>query len=284
MLRTRTARWSAGAAGLCVLLLAVAWFLLVSPRRAQAADLADQNASAQQANAKLQLQIEGLKAQSAQLPTFRAQLATLLRQLPATADMPTLVRDLNSFASESGVQLDTLTPGSATFFGVKPGAVAGGAAGGAGGGAAKPTGVVEIPISLVARGDYFQAVAFLQKVQTQLSRVFLVREVQVAQSSSGGGPGQIQLTITGGVFSWPAGAQALSSTGSGTNGSTATEGTGGGTTPGNGAGAAGATGPSATASAPDTATTTPGATAAPDATTSAPIGPAPTAATTGGTP
>lgn len=268
MLRTRTSRWTMGTAVLCMLLLVVAWLLLISPRRSRAADLDGQNAGAQQENRQLQLRIENLRAQAAQLPTYRAELAGILRQLPPTAAMPQFLRDLDSLAASSGVTVNTFTPSGSSAL--KATAGAGTGAGGAGGASGtKPAGVVQMPLAIVARGDYFQAVAFVQKLQTQLSRAFLISGVQVAQGSSGTS-GEIQLSLTGFLFAWPAGAELAS------------------TTPATPSAAAGAT---ATASATIPATTpapAPATTVPTSVPTSAavPVTPTPasTSATTGGTP
>jgi type IV pilus assembly protein PilO len=217
MLRTRTSRWSVGTAALCLVLVVAAWFLLMAPRRADAADLANRQLTTQQQNEQLQIRIEQLKAQSGQMAAYRAQLGGILKQLPPAADMPQLVRDLNTLAAAAGVFVDTVTPSAAAA--VKSGT---GRSSGAGTSASDgAAGVVQIPISVVVHGDYFQTVAFLQKLQTQLNRAFLVTSAAVAPSS--GTSGQIQLTITGDVFVWPAGA-AVTTSASGASTATATTG------------------------------------------------------------
>lgn len=211
MLRTRTTRWSVGTAVLCLLLLVAGWLLLVSPRRSQTTDLGEQKQTAQRQNEQLQARIEDLKAQSAKLSTYRADLAGLLTQMPADAAMPQLVREVNAMAVAAGITLDTLTPSGASLL---PTASTSGSSGAQASGAqasgARPAGVVQIPIAMVVHGDYFQVVAFLQKLQTQLTRGFLVNSVQVAQDSSGGSGG-VQLSLTGTVFAWPEGAKVTSS-------------------------------------------------------------------------
>jgi hypothetical protein len=47
---TKTRTWAAATAGICVLLILAAWFLLISPKRAEAADLRDQTVAQDQAN------------------------------------------------------------------------------------------------------------------------------------------------------------------------------------------------------------------------------------------
>lgn len=229
---SRKVRWTVGTAVLCLLLAVAGWFLLISPRLAQADDLAARNISTEHDNTMLQMRIEQLKAQSAELPSYRAELAGMLRQLPPGADMPQLVRDLNSLAVASGVTVDSLTPGigaplSAASAGAGAPATAGaagagtsgaagagsagtGATGTGAGGTAGAAGVVQVPLSAVVHGDYFQAVAFLQKLQTRLTRAMLITGVQVAQFNATQSPGTVQLTITASVFAWPAGDQLAS--------------------------------------------------------------------------
>jgi Tfp pilus assembly protein PilO len=213
MLRTRTSRWSVGTVALCLVLLVVAWLLLIAPRRADAAALSDRQLTTQQQNEQLQIRIEQLKAQSGQLAAYRAELGGILKQLPPAADMPQLVRDLNSLAAAAGVVVDTLTPSSAAALKSAPGSASAGTTSASASGGT--SGVVQIPISVVVHGDYFQTVAFLQKLQTQLSRAFLVTGAAVAPSS--GASGQIQLSITGQVFVWPAGS-AVTTDSTGTSG------------------------------------------------------------------
>jgi hypothetical protein len=63
--------WIAGTVVLCLALVAAGWFLLVSPQRAEAADLRDQTAAADQRNAQLEVRIAELKEEFAQLPQRR---------------------------------------------------------------------------------------------------------------------------------------------------------------------------------------------------------------------
>ncbi|MFN0281721.1 MAG: type 4a pilus biogenesis protein PilO [Kineosporiaceae bacterium] len=239
MLTSRTARWAAGTALLCVALLAVSWLLLVSPRRAEAAELRDQNVATQTQNDLLEVKIAQLRSQFARLPESQAELADILAQMPADAGMPRLVRDLDAMAKESGVELTSLTPGAAqplvldaagagaAAAGTAPagsapaGAAAGSAPGVAGAttGAAATASVVSVPVTLVVSGDYFQTVAFLKQLQTKMPRAFLVTTVQMAASGAGTSSGsatggQVQVTVTGSVFALPGMSADALSTGS----------------------------------------------------------------------
>lgn len=267
MLTSRTARWSVGTALLCVVLLAVTWLLLVSPRRDEATELRDANLAAQNQNDLLEVKIAQLRAQFAKLPEKQAELADILAQMPADAGMPRLVRDLDTMAETTGATLTSVTPGAAqalvtdTAQGAQAGAA--GAADPAADPAAAPaaapadaSAVVEIPVTVVVEGDYFQTVAFLKRLQTQMPRAFLVTTVQMSAGSGGsddaaGSTGQVQVTIGGSVFALP---------GMSADTVTAGEGVTAGTT--------GATSPMGTATPAPTSTPAPSGAASPAATAS----------------
>jgi Tfp pilus assembly protein PilO len=229
MLTTKTARWTALTALLCVGLLTLAWFALVGPRRAEAAEIREQTEAARAQNDALELRITQLKAQFADLPRNKADLAKIYAQMPAKAAMPDLVRSLDSAAASSGVTIQSVTPSAAVLLTsptpaasgaaasaapaapaasaapAAPAAPATGSAGPAGGGLR----VVAIPLTIVAKGDYFQTVTFLKKVQTELPRAFVVNTLQIANdaaagSAAGGATSSaITMTIGGKVFALP---------------------------------------------------------------------------------
>jgi type IV pilus assembly protein PilO len=215
MLRSRTSRWLAATTLVSVLLLVAGWFLLVSPQQAQASDLRTQNVAVQENNDLLELKIAELKAQFATLSDAEAELVTIQQQMPGSVQMPQLVRDLNQIAQESGVDQAAVTPADATLLSEESGA-------------SGSSQVVRIPLSLVVEGDYFQVVAYLQKLQTQLSRVVLVSGISITEAEAGDGEDSsaISVTITGSVFalsdgsvSTESGASSSSSSGPGSGAS-----------------------------------------------------------------
>ena len=70
---TDTRKWSALAVVLVAAIFAASWFLLISPKRGEAAELEQQAVSRADANARLEQQIQVLKAQQADLPRQRAR-------------------------------------------------------------------------------------------------------------------------------------------------------------------------------------------------------------------
>jgi len=221
MLQTRTTRWLAGTALLCVVLLAGAYLLLIGPKRAEAASLRDENAAAQQRNDTLQIQIAQLRAQFARLPERQSELADILAQMPPTADVPKLVRDVDALAKDNGVTLTSVTPGTASYLAAPSAgsATAPSAAAAAAGSAAAAAGalgqVAQIPLTLVLHGDFYAQLSFLKQLQHSMSRAVLLTGLQFTGAQTGAGPaGQVDVTLTGSVFALPAAAAALAATSS----------------------------------------------------------------------
>ena len=170
MLTSRTSRWSLGTALLCIILLVASWFLLISPRRADASAVRGQVTQADSQAAQLQMQIAQLKAEFAGLPKRRAELTAIKKQLPPKADIPTLVRDLQNLAAQTGVSLDSIAPGAPTVLTATGVAAPTTAAAGS---------VVGVPMAITVTGDYFEASLFIKYLQTKLPRSYLISGLAV---------------------------------------------------------------------------------------------------------
>jgi hypothetical protein len=107
---TVSRKWSLVAMFLVVAIFAAGWFLLIAPKRSEASDLQAQAASQDNANAKLQDQVQMLMAQQAELPQQRAKLAVLRKQIPDNPALPTLIRNLTAAGRKTGVTIDSLAP------------------------------------------------------------------------------------------------------------------------------------------------------------------------------
>jgi type IV pilus assembly protein PilO len=107
---TVTRKWSLMAAVLVLAIVAGGWFLLVSPKRSDAAALRADIVTQDEANERLVQQLEVLKAQQADLPRQRARLAVLGTQIPDNPALPTLIRDLSKAGRKVGVSIDTMSP------------------------------------------------------------------------------------------------------------------------------------------------------------------------------
>jgi Pilus assembly protein, PilO len=236
MLATRSARWTAGAALACVVIMVAAWFALVAPRREEADAVRAQALLTATEADQLQVKIAQLKAQYAELPLRKAELAGILKQMPPTTQMPDLVRSLNTMAEASGAELVSVAPSSPAYLTVAPtaagvAAVTAGPAGTTSSSAAgttttgttvTATKVISTPVVVTVTGEFLQTVTYLQKLQTQAPRAFMVMSLQVAPEAAPTGlvvprKDQVRMVISGRVFSLPPDESATStSTGRGT--------------------------------------------------------------------
>jgi Tfp pilus assembly protein PilO len=174
--------WSVGAAVASVVLVLGAWFLLVSPKRAEASNLRAERVAQMTRNNQLKMDIAQLKAESAALPAKQAELAVIQRQLPSNPALPALIRSLSSIANDAGPTLTSIAPGQPTPLAAAQAPVAGSPVSGAA--AATASNVVAIPVTIVTTGSYAENELFLQKVQTSMTRALLVQGLTLADASS----------------------------------------------------------------------------------------------------
>jgi Tfp pilus assembly protein PilO len=194
-------QWVALTVVACLAIAAAGWFLLVSPKRAEAATLRQQAADQVSKNAAQRTQLQVLKAQAKDLPKEQAKLAAVATKIPDNPALPALVRDLLDAASGAGVELVSITPGQPALATAatpaKPVAPATGAAAPAAPAAAAPaaataprTGsggsagqLAHIPVSLNVAGDYFEIQQFLAAVE-DLPRAVRVENLTMAPGTS----------------------------------------------------------------------------------------------------
>jgi Tfp pilus assembly protein PilO len=104
-------RWRIAGIAAALLILVGSWFALVSPTLQSAAALDVETASQQAASAQLESRISLLKKQSEELPAQEAKLAGIQQQMPPTAALPTLIRNLTTVAENANVTVASVTPG-----------------------------------------------------------------------------------------------------------------------------------------------------------------------------
>lgn len=218
---TKPRMWIVGTVLVCLILTLAAYFLLIGPKRAEAADLRIQTDAAATSNDRLQIQVTELKAQFAELPQREAELAAIKQALPESAQLQLLTRELEKTAEVTGVTLTGITP-SVPVPVIDPAAVvappAPAPAAPAGAEApvaatpvpAPPTSILAaVPTVVTVVGSFENSEAFLEAVQTSLGRDFLIQSLNVvaqqkAEAATGGRPavenGDVTVTITGSVF------------------------------------------------------------------------------------
>ena len=104
-------QWVALTVLACLGIAAAGWFLLISPKKAEATDLRAQTASQESTNASLRTQLEVLKAQAKDLPKKQADLARVAAKIPDNPALPGMIRALTTAAASAGVELVSVTPG-----------------------------------------------------------------------------------------------------------------------------------------------------------------------------
>lgn len=190
---TKSRAWSAGAAVLAVLMMVGAWFVLIAPQRSEAASLRDQTTQQQQFNEQVKLKTAQLKAQFASLPARQAQLAEIKQEMPDNPALPSLVRDLSSYADDAGVQLTSVAPAA-------PQPLSNGAATSTASAAATAP-IQQIQTTIVANGSYSELTLYLQKLQSKMRRAVLIENLALTPvKGEDAKPDELQLTIIGKVF------------------------------------------------------------------------------------
>lgn len=200
-----TRKWSLLAVVLVLAILAAGWFLLVAPKRSEAADLRSQTQQQDDANSQLLADLEQLKQQQADLPKKQAELAVMRKQIPDNPALPTLVRSLTSAGRKVGVSIDTLSPAvpvavvepvAATPVVVPPttesdSAEASSSDGSTADAATTPAPVAappapslyQVPLTVNVTGSYFELEQFVNKLEG-LKRSFLVSGFTLAPAAS----------------------------------------------------------------------------------------------------
>ncbi len=189
---TKTRVWSALGGLVMVAVLAAGWFLLVSPKNGEAAELREQTVGQDQANGLLQSRLKQLKEQHKQLPAKRKELRLLGRQIPDEPGLPTLIRQLTADAKSAGVDLKSITPADPS-----PVLDANGMAAPATG----PEQVLQVSVAVNVAGHFFELEKLLQELES-MPRLFQVTGFTLEPRDMA--PGQrlpvLDMNVTGRVF------------------------------------------------------------------------------------
>jgi Tfp pilus assembly protein PilO len=167
-----------------LLVTALWWFLLMSPRRAEIAAVEQQVLDAQQQRATLQQQIVALQEIRSTAPEIEADLVAVETILPSAPALASAIRQLAQAADDSGVALVSVVPG-------RPAVVV----------TADPeAGLAEISIAVTLEGSYYQLVDFLRRVEnpTLTPRAILWDGMDV--SLPPGGYPTLSVALTGRAF------------------------------------------------------------------------------------
>ena len=148
---------------------------LISPKAGQVRAKQKDIETAQQQQASLQAELEQLQAAAKDAPKDRKTLSVLKSQIPPTADLPGLIRLLNTSADRSGVDFQTIAPGQPSATG----------------------NFSVIPVQVTVVGGFFAVDQYLYLLET-LPRVSKVTSVALAPGPNGAP--QLSMNITADFF------------------------------------------------------------------------------------
>lgn len=208
---TRTRRWAAGTAVVALLVVVAAWFLLITPKHSEAAELRAATLAQEGTNDQLRARLEELKAKSADLPALEARLAAVQTKLPEGAELPSLVRALTAEATAAGLDLQGITPSTPELVSGPLGDVTLPAEPATSEGAqdtpappeASPASgeqLYAVPLTVNLAGRYSNVSTFVNGLE-ELSRSFLVTGFTLSENTvEGEAKGGTLLSLTGRVF------------------------------------------------------------------------------------
>jgi Tfp pilus assembly protein PilO len=162
-----------------LLLLLVGWFMLISPQRSTAASIVRATAAAEVQLQEAKRPVVPVKpAAAAQQPVIEtADLYSLAKAMPSTADMPNLLLELDQVARSAGVTLSTIAPEAPA-----PSLTAG---------------FSTLAINLTFSGDFYSLTDMLYRLRSLVTvrngalqtsgRLFSVDTVGIAPAGAGGG-------------------------------------------------------------------------------------------------
>jgi type IV pilus assembly protein PilO len=206
---TVTRKWSLLALLVVLAIFAAGWFLLISPKRSEAVELKNQTSAQDEANARLEQQIQVLMAQQEELPRQRARLALIRTQIPDNPALPALIRDLTAASRKVGASIEAMSPSppvaAAPTAQVPVASTTGSESAAPGAAAPAASTLYQVPLTVDVSGSYFELEQFVNKLEG-LKRSFLVTGFTVGESDSETAvPGDLKISLQGRVFLSPPG-------------------------------------------------------------------------------
>jgi Tfp pilus assembly protein PilO len=211
--------WVIGAAVGTVVVIALGWFLGISPLVNQASSANSQQNSLAQANAAGTVKLATLKSQFANIDTLQTDLAALRQSIPTGADLPTFITEINQLCDKYHVSLSSVVVNDAVVF-QAPAAPVTAATPSTAGSTPTPTptasavpgaavaapvatasGLILVPVVINVTGNFADVINFTGGIQAG-ARLYLATEVEVAPGAAigGGRPTKFLGTLTGNIY------------------------------------------------------------------------------------
>jgi Tfp pilus assembly protein PilO len=169
--------WMVGGVLGAALLLAITWFLLVSPQHAERDSLNESTAAAEIQTGKLRQRLGNLNKENDKLPEYKANLETARKALPATPALSDLLRELQIAGDHTSVSVSGLNVGDVT-----PLTTTGGQ-------------VYTLALSLTASGTIDKLNAFLDQLQHVQPRALLINTVSLSRTTATSTTASLSLTL-----------------------------------------------------------------------------------------
>lgn len=166
--------WVIGTAIVTIAVLALGWFLGVSPKLAEAALSSSRSAEVDETNVAHEQELLKLQKQFEEIDALRAALKKSSSSIPATTDIQTFLRDINSLAKRVGVSVDSVVTGEAAAFTLPEGAPTDGPAS-----LVDPARFISIPVTIKFGGVEREVLRFAEGMQKG-DRLFFVQEFSLA--------------------------------------------------------------------------------------------------------
>jgi Tfp pilus assembly protein PilO len=188
---SRIQQWVAGTVVAVLAIMAAGWFVAIAPQKHKASNLGSQAATEEQANSNLRTQVSELTAKMSAVPSEEASVAAIAARIPADPELPSYVRALSTIASQTGVDLISISPGVPTTVVVPAATVAPAKASAAATASAAPAATAPaapaapaptlqaISVGIDVQGGYFQIQQFTAALQ-RLARSTVVTSLQLA--------------------------------------------------------------------------------------------------------
>ncbi|MCO5294843.1 MAG: type 4a pilus biogenesis protein PilO [Homoserinimonas sp.] len=168
--------WLLLAALVSVGILALGWFLGVSPKLTEMGDANQQREAVEAGNKAQEARLAQLKSEFAKIDDFKAQLAEAQLGLPPGDDLPTFLGQLHKLEAASGVVLTKFTASDGQQYipapGMKPNTLV------------TADNFVAITIQLTVEGSREQIINFVSDLQSG-QRLFLVSKLSVENKAEG---------------------------------------------------------------------------------------------------
>ena len=148
----------AAVAGLAIVL--IFFVFVLKPKLTEITDVRDQVQSQQDQAQSLRIRLAQLKEAQRQQPQTQARLAVFDRLLPTTPDLPAMIRQLQTAATASAMDLVSLAPSPPANL-------------------TDATGVQTISVNILVRGGFFRLETFLTRLE-DLQRVVEVTSISIA--------------------------------------------------------------------------------------------------------